>query len=108
MKINPLCFRDDSFFFVKPDGTYLPCCYASSNKVFRTMLGEETYSELNLTNHSFEEVINSSAWKKIIEIVKSDNPPGFCKDTCSRKEEENRTFDENNVYFDGANKQRAF
>lgn len=106
MEIKPMCFTTDNFFFIKPDGTYLPCCYASSTRVLRKMLGEELYQELNLTNHSFDEVINSNAWKRIIEIVSSDSPPQFCQTICSKPA--NRIPDQEKTIWDGLNKQRRF
>lgn len=81
--LQPKCFKNNYNFFVKPDGTYLPCCYSSTERELQLFLKDELYSQLNLTKHSFEEIINSEAYIKIIEKVKSDDPFKFCKVSCT-------------------------
>lgn len=105
MKVNPLCFTNRNFFFVKPDGSYLPCCYSSSNSEVRQHLGEK-YEQLSLTNRTFEQVTESEAYQLILEKIKSDNPYGFCNDFCPRHLEA-RSLGEDDVFWDGTNSVKA-
>ena len=110
MKINPTCFKKNNFFFVRPDGSYIPCCYTSACRSLLDFLGPELYSQLNLNNYTFEQVVNSEAYNKIIDMVKSDNPLQVCLNTCPLDGPGHRAVvDEGkNIHFDGLNKSKLF
>jgi len=83
MILDPECYSNRAIFFVRANGTYLPCCYSSTNKEFEDFIGPELYKQLDLNKYSIEEINNSEAWKKIRASIESDNPLPFCKTFCS-------------------------
>ena len=85
--INPACLNKTTTPFIKADGTYLPCCYASTNPDFVDYLKPELYSELNLNLHSVEEIANSTATKMLTEKMLSDSPFNICKRHCSKEKQ---------------------
>lgn len=106
MKVNPLCFTNKNFFFVKPDGSYLPCCYSSTTNEMRQHLLEK-YNQLNLQHNSIDDVLNSEAWQEITKKIKSDEPYRFCLDFCPAHLEA-RSTDDTGVFWDGATNSKAF
>ena len=93
MQLDPECYKSKNLFFIRANGTYAPCCYTSANDQLEKFLGEELYSQLNLTTHSYEEVINSQAWSTIRTMVESDNPLPICTFLCAKREEGNERVD---------------
>jgi len=93
MQLDPECYKSKNLFFIRANGTYAPCCYTSANDQLEKFLGEEFYGQLNLTNHSYEEVTNSEAWSKIRTMVESDNPLPICTFLCSKREPGNARVD---------------
>ena len=85
MKLNPECHKPEHIFFVKADGTFLPCCYLSANPVLQEYLGQELYSQLNLNDYSYQQIVNSTAWQKILASIESDDPIKACVWTCAKK-----------------------
>jgi len=109
MILDPECHKTKNIFFIRANGTYAPCCYTSTNTQMEEMLGQELYGQLNLTNHSYEEVINSQAWQKIKDMVVSDNPLSICKHLCSIREKGDARVDMiNNVRVNFNNKMKPF
>ncbi len=86
MKLDPQCYKTKNLFFIRPNGMYVPCCYVSTNPQLETFLGQELYQQLNLTNYTYDEIVNSEAWKKIRSMIESDNPLNICKTLCSGSE----------------------
>jgi len=86
MKLDPECFKDKNFFFLKASGHVYPCCYISSNPEARTLLGKDLVNQLNVNNYSFEEITNSKAWAKLKETMLSDDPMETCTFFCSIRE----------------------
>lgn len=93
MQLDPECYKTKNLFFIRANGTYSPCCYTSANDQLEKFLGEELYSQLNLTNYSYEEVTNSQAWKTIRTMVESDNPLQICTHLCTKREQGNARID---------------
>lgn len=87
--INPACLNKTTTPFIKADGTYLPCCYASTNPDLIDYLKPELYSELNLNLYTVEEIANSTATKLLEEKILSDSPFDICKRHC--RQENQRT-----------------
>lgn len=83
MKIIPACIGNKTAIFIKPDGTYLPCCWASTNPDVRNHLGEELYAQLNIYKYSIDEILQSHAYKLIVEKMTSNNSYSFCKKVCA-------------------------
>jgi len=82
--LDPSCFNNTTAPFIKADGTYLPCCWASTNPEIRIFLGPNLYQQLNLNSFGLEEIKNSDATRLIIEKISSNEPFTICKNTCSK------------------------
>jgi len=93
MQLDPECYKSKNLFFIRANGNYSPCCYTSANDQLEKFLGEELYSQLNLTNYSYEEVTNSQAWSTIRTMVESDNPLPICSLLCAKREPGNARVD---------------
>lgn len=89
MHLDPECYKERAIFFVRSGGTYLPCCYISTNDAFYKLLGPDLYDQLNLNTYSIEEITKSQAWQKIRDLIESDDPPPVCKNTCRKDRNEN-------------------
>jgi len=109
MQLDPECYKSRNLFFIRSNGIYSPCCYTSANDQLENFLGPELYQQLNLTNHSYEEVTNSEAWKKIKTMIESDNPIPICKFLCAQREKGNARVDMiNNVRVGFTNIMKPF
>lgn len=109
MQLDPECYKSKNLFFIRANGTYAPCCYTSANDQLEKFLGDELYSQLNLTNHSYWEVTNSEAWKKIRTMIESDDPLPICKLLCAQREKGDARVDMiNNVRVEFNNKMKPF
>lgn len=98
MIIDPECYKPDkSIFFVRPNGTYLPCCYVSTNNIFEKMLGPELYDQLNLNKYSIDEIHKSQAWMMIKNMIESDNPVNVCKNFCKTSRDTNKDLAGNKI-----------
>ena len=109
MQLDPECYKSKNRFFIRANGTYAPCCYTSANDQLEKFLGDEVYGQLNLTNHSYEEVTNSEAWKKIRTMIESDDPLPVCKELCAQREKGDARMDMiNNIRVGFDNKMKFF
>ena len=107
--IKPMCFKHSNLFFIKADGSYYPCCYTSSNDELRNYLGD-LHPQINLTNNTVEQVLESDAYKKIIDRIKSNNPFWACKQICAEHKPSHKEVvdDVTQVGWDGRNKNKYF
>lgn len=80
--VDAACMNKSNPTFLKPDGSYLPCCWAATNPDFINYLGAELYSQLNINNYSIDEIMNSQAMKLITEKILSDDPFQICIKIC--------------------------
>jgi hypothetical protein len=97
MILDPECYSQQAIFFVRSSGTYLPCCYSSTNKEFEKFLGPELYDQLNLTKYSLEEIRNSEAWSKIRGMIESDDPIPFCRTFCTSQRDKTKDLAGNEI-----------
>lgn len=86
MILDPECFKNRNIFFLKADGRFYPCCYTSSSPVLREFLGPELTKQLNVNDYSLEQIMKSEAWKKINDMIISDDPIGVCRQFCRKRE----------------------
>ena len=97
MILDPECYTSRAIFFVRSDGTYLPCCYSSTNKHFENFLGPELYEQLNLHKYSIEEIKKSEAWNKLRTMIESDDPILFCRSFCYKQRDKTKDLAGNDI-----------
>lgn len=62
-----------------------PCCFVrvgESREALKALLGD-SFDQLDLKKYSYEEIVNSKAWKKIIKSIYGRNPLSVCVEMCA-------------------------
>lgn len=82
IKIDPLCNKDNNFFFARSDGIFLPCCWCSDGVTVKKFLGDK-HDQLDVNKHSIDDILSSSAWQMLMNKINSSMPFEFCKTICA-------------------------
>jgi hypothetical protein len=89
-KINPKCIKLQRIDapFVELDGTFLPCCWLSTDSkridVLKKFYGDD-YNELKLQKNSVQDILK--IWEKIAQSWYTEKPLETCQLVCGEKQD---------------------
>lgn len=84
IKVSPKCIKEKTVEhpFVELDGTFVPCCWLTTDihriNLLKEFFGED-YNKLNLSNNTVDGI--KQQWNKISNSW-YNNPFATCKHTC--------------------------
>jgi hypothetical protein len=106
MKISPQCFNNSkNVYQVDAAGVFFPCCFVGTEYWQKQyVLTTEEADMLNLSKHTFEEIVNSGKYEKWLEMMEGENPIESCHVFCSKKIAASASsIDSDETWFDGTN-----
>ena len=111
MKIDPQCYYPKNIYQVDSSGHFFPCCFVSAEFYFDYLdyMTLQEYEMLDLSKHTFQEIIDSGVYEKWLTMMESENPVPTCyrfcgkKDLTSWREKEEDIIDDPSKSFDGYN-----
>jgi len=111
MKIDPQCYYAKNIYQIDSSGHFFPCCFISADFYmdYSDYMTPEEYEMLDLSKHTFEEMIESGIYERWLTMMESENPLSAChrfcgkKESISWKEKEEDIVDDTTKSFDGYN-----
>ena len=92
--IYPSCMNVDSYMnFISSEGLYMPCCFmrvSQHEQVSDFELTKEDLDSMSIYNHTYEEIINGPAYKKIMSNFEKSQ---MCHRICGKKKAQRRERD---------------